>query len=293
MSDILQLAREVSITATTSGALVPIGTDYCAVTDHNIDFVVRIASNLDRRKQAATIAKADATKVGANKSDPPPNPFLPYDPSLWVADIGEHHAVLLNKFNVIDNHLLIVTKHYEHQDQLLTVSDLSAIAALVTQQGGLGFYNGGAVAGASQHHKHLQWVPGIELHGRLSVPVEPHFPIISPGHWQLVSAPFPMALAKIAPHSDLASQYINFYRDITRQLGIDTGAIRASRPYNLLLTPSHLWIVPRAAEGVESISLNAMAFAGSLFVKNIEQLEILKRGGLLAALHKTAARTPH
>jgi len=283
MTDILARAREVTITAKASGALVPIDTDYCVIVDDNIEFIVRVASNLDRRKQAATINKA---RVNGAKS--PPNPFLPYDPALWVANIGEHHAVLLNKFNVIDNHLLIVTKHYEHQDQLLTTSDLAAIAELVKHHGGLGFYNGGTTAGASQHHKHLQWVEGIELRGDLCVPVVPHFPPISTGHWQFITSPFPMALAKIDAQRDLASQYIDFYNAITQKLDIDTGEIRASRSYNLLMTSSHLWIVPRVQESFESVSLNAMAFAGSLFVKNVGQLDLLKNAGPLTALRSAA-----
>ena len=41
------------------------------------------------------------------------NPFLPYDPDLVVADISDTHVALLNKFNVIDHHLLIVTRCFK------------------------------------------------------------------------------------------------------------------------------------------------------------------------------------
>lgn len=279
MTYILQHARKVTATAQASGALVPIDTDYCVVTDKNIDFVVRIAKNLDRRKQASTIKSPTASQ----------NPFLPYEQALWVADIGEHHAVLLNKFNVIDNHLLIVTRHYEHQDRLLTSQDLSAIAELITKHGGLGFYNGGAMAGASQHHKHLQWIPGVELHGKLCIPMEPHLVQGNTGEAIVTTSPFPAAIAYIGSDRPLAQQYIDNYRALTRELGIDNGGEQAALPYNLLLSKSHLWIVPRVAECFESISLNAMAFAGSLFVKNMEQLDLLKNAGPLAALRSTSS----
>lgn len=286
MLDILQQAHQVTASARKSGALIPIDTDYCAINDKGIDFVVRIAKNLDRRRQSP-----DAMDSTAKSTDKPFNPFLPYEQALWVADIGTNHAVLLNKFNVIGNHLLIVTKHFEHQDRLLTEDDLTALAGLVTQQGGLGFYNGGQLAGASQHHKHLQWIPGVELHGDLCIPITPHLPAMRPGSWQLFTRPFPMALAKLDMHFNIASQCIDFYRGMTQRLGIDSdndgGEVHASRPYNLLMTASHLWLVPRTRECFESISLNAMAFAGSLFVKNTEQLELLKRAGPLAALRDT------
>jgi ATP adenylyltransferase len=282
MPDILQRTREVTAAAKNSGALIPIDTDYCIVNDRGIDFVVRIARNLDRRKQPA------AETPAAKDTQKPFNPFLPYEQALWVANTGINHVALLNKFNVIDNHLLIITKQYEHQDQLLTESDLVTITALIAQHGGLGFYNGGTVAGASQHHKHLQWIPGVELHGRICVPIETSMPPSTPGSWQLVTKPFPMALARFDADFDLASQCIDFYRGMTQRLGIDTGEINASRPYNLLITSSHMWIVPRAQECFESISLNALAFAGSLFVKNAEQLEILKKAGPLTALRGAA-----
>jgi len=283
MTDILQLARKVAASAHASGALVPIDTDYCAITDNHIEFVIRIARNLDRRKQAATI----------KSPTPSQNPFLPYDQALWVSNIGEHHAVLLNKSNVIDSHLLIVTRQYEHQDRLLTPQDLSAVAELITTHGGLGFYNGGAMAGASQHHKHLQWIPGVELHGEICVPMEPHLEKGNAGAIGIATSPFPAAIAYIAPDRPLAQQYIESYRALTLRLGIDNGGEQAARPYNLLLTKSHLWIVPRVAECFESISLNAMAFAGSLFVKNTEQLDLLKNAGALAALRSTSSLNVH
>jgi len=278
MHDILQQARNVTAAAKVSGALVPIDTDHCVINDEGIDFVVRVAKNIDRKKQ--------------NKSNEPArqdNPFLPYDPRLWVADIGQHHAVLLNKFNVIDHHLLIVTKRYESQDQLLAAADLTAIAELVKQHGGLGFYNGGSLAGASQHHKHLQWIPGVELYGETCIPLEPHLAGGNAGETCITSSPFPAAVAYLASDKPLAQQYVALYRALTRELGIDTGSAHAAIPYNLLLTSSHLWIVPRVAECFESISLNAMAFAGSLFVKNTQQLDLLKNAGPLTALRSTAS----
>lgn len=280
MDNILALAASVTATSLASGALIPIETDYCVLNDRGIDFVVRIARNLDRKKENVTPSRTTLM---------PFNPFLPYDAALWVADIGAHHAVLLNKFNVIDHHLLLVTTHYESQDQLLTDTDLHALSALITRHGGLGFYNGGTLAGASQHHKHLQWIPGVELRGEICVPMTPHLPNITNGSWQIVTEPFPMALAKFDTHASHALQCIDFYRSMTQQSGIDMGDINASQPYNLLVTASHLWLVPRVAESFESISLNAMAFAGSLFVKNTQQLTLLENAGPLTALKATIA----
>ena len=135
------------------GALQSIPTDYEFVEQNGIHFLVRILSNLNRKDEAKE--KQDkAAKTGKDF-----NPFLPYEKDLFVADISQTHLCLLNKFNVVDNHLLIVTREFEEQENLLNYQDFQAMWACLAQIDGLAFYNGGKVAGASQRHKHLQLVP--------------------------------------------------------------------------------------------------------------------------------------
>jgi ATP adenylyltransferase len=59
---------------------------------------------------------------------------------------------------------------------------------------------------------------------------------------------------------------------------------RQSAPYCLLVTREWMLLVPRTREHFEDISFNALAFAGSLFVRNDQQLERLKKCGPLHAL---------
>ena len=100
------------------------------------------------------------------------NPFLPYDPELYVGDLPPAHVCLLNKFNVVDHHLLIVTREFEHQETALTPADFAAMWSCLQQIDGLAFYNSGTVAGASQPHKHLQLVPLPLLEQGPRIPVE-------------------------------------------------------------------------------------------------------------------------
>ena len=126
------------------GAIRSIPTDYEFVEQNGINFLVRVVSRL---------AKKDQAKKGN------PNPFLPYDKDLFVANISETHVCLLNKFNVVDHHILIVTREFENQESLLTLNDFEAMWVCMGEFEGLAFYNAGAIAGASQQHKHLQMVP--------------------------------------------------------------------------------------------------------------------------------------
>ena len=54
------------------------------------------------------------------------NPFLPYEEDLFVADLSDAHLLLLNKYNVVAHHLLVVTRRFEPQSDLLNSADLDA-----------------------------------------------------------------------------------------------------------------------------------------------------------------------
>ncbi|MDA8432406.1 MAG: hypothetical protein M0Z60_05510, partial [Nitrospiraceae bacterium] len=136
--------------ALAAGALLPVPTGYEFVEDGGVRFFVRVLENLSRK---------DVEKKKQEREGRPVNPFLPYEKDLFVADISETHAAILNKFNVVEHHLLVVTREFEDQETLLTPPDCEALWACLQEYDGLGFYNGGEAAGASQRHKHLQVVP--------------------------------------------------------------------------------------------------------------------------------------
>ena len=126
------------------GALRPIETEQRFIDDGGIRFVIRMVSSL--REKAERQAQNIAAALQSGRQH---NPFLPYDEDLFVARLSPSHVCLLNKFNVIDHHLLIVTSAYEDQEILLTEADFAALTVCLGALGGLGFYNGGTRAGAS------------------------------------------------------------------------------------------------------------------------------------------------
>ena len=60
-------------------------------------------------------------------------------------------------------------------------------------------------------------------------------------------------------------------------------------PYNLLATRDWMMLVPRARAESHGINVNAMGFAGSLLVKNPEQLQRLQELGPLELLKQVAS----
>jgi ATP adenylyltransferase len=67
---------------------------------------------------------------------------------------------------------------------------------------------------------------------------------------------------------------------------------RHAVPYNLLMTREWMLLVPRSAEFAEGVSVNALGYAGSLFVRTAEQLDLVRRLGPLHFLSAVARPDP-
>ncbi|MGB0560673.1 MAG: ATP adenylyltransferase family protein [Spirulinaceae cyanobacterium] len=286
LSPLHQQVRQRSQAALQSGALQPIETNYTYLEQGGMRFLLRILANVER--------KVKVTQARRQK-DPNFNPFLPYDPELWVCDLSETHVCLLNKFNVVTDHALIVTRAFEAQTNWLTSADFAALVTGLNQIDGLGFYNGGTEAGASQPHKHLQLVPFPMLPGGEPLPIAAAIaalpeqsPILNP----IACLPFRHALVPLPPEPLDATQLYAAYQ----QALVAVGLVVAADPlkgmqtgaYNLLVTRRWLLLVPRERDDWQGISVNSLGFAGTLFVKNAEQRDRLAAIGPMELLKRVA-----
>ncbi|MEA5451327.1 phosphorylase [Leptolyngbya sp. CCNP1308] len=270
------------------GALQPIDTRHEFLEQGGMRFLVRILANLTRKE------KADLAQQRQQRAGQPANPFLPYDPDLFVANLSATHLCLLNKYNVVDHHILIVTRAYEDQDSWLTLSDFDALARCMADIDGLAFYNGGRLAGASQHHKHLQLVPPPLCPDRRPLPLatviadldlkpDSPDPVASP------LLPFRHAIVPLgsAP-SPQGKALLKAYQTLLAHLGIDGSEPPQAFPYNLLITREWMMMVARQQDHYQSIPVNSLGFAGSLLVKNLEQFDLLKTLGPMTVLKRVA-----
>lgn len=279
--------------AISRGALHSIRTDQRFIEQGGVRFVVRAVSSLARRDRARVSEAAKAETSGERD-----NPFLPYDPDLFVTGISATHFCLLNKFNVMDHHLLIVTRAFEHQETLLTLNDFEALWACMTEIDGLGFYNSGAIAGASQPHKHLQIVP-VPIAGEgPAIPMEPLMETVGALDTikDIPGLPFAHAFSRQeafrsnppATVEALHQRYLGMLSLLGLTAGAPGGRDRAPKPYNLLVTREWMLLVPRSQEHFDSISINALGFAGSLFVRDEKQMEKIGRHGPMTVLRAVA-----
>jgi len=286
-------ARERARRALARGALRPVETESLTRADGGVGFQLRVVSSLGR--------KDEDLRRREGVSPPAANPFLPYDPDLYVADVSDTHVCLLNKFNVIEHHLLVVTRAFEHQESLLDDRDFAALAACLAQGPGLGFYNGGETAGASQPHKHLQVVPLPLADAGPAVPVEAVFAPGEPGRIRRVPRlPFRHAWVRLdASALDAPAQSTSLlqglYRRLLEEAGISVrridGQERQGAPYNLLVAREWMLLVPRSRERFETVSVNALGFAGSLFLRNRDELRRVEQCGPMAVLRSVGVAT--
>jgi ATP adenylyltransferase len=219
------------------------------VEDAGVEFVLRIATKFPPGENAAGRTGA-APRL-------PRNPFATPEPALVVGSLTPTHLALLNKFSVLREHLLVVTKEYQDQRSLLDQRDFEALAICMRDAEVLAFYNGGAEAGASQSHKHLQVVT-LPLSPRHSIPMDT---LLERDPDRLA---FRHAFARL-PEGQLArpGEMLASYRELHRAAGLE-----GQQPYNLLVTHEWMLVVPRSRDRYEGVSINALAFAGSFFLRD-------------------------
>lgn len=265
-----------------SGALRSIPTNYEIVEQDGVNFLVRILANLTR-KEKADQQQAQKSIISGEVF----NPFLPYEEDLFVADLSETHVCLLNKFNVVDYHLLIITRAFEEQESLLTLQDFLALWICLAEYDGLAFYNAGKNAGASQRHKHLQLIP-LPLLSGVAIAIETW---LASAEFEGTIATIPqlpfahglMRLSSGTQPDKAAAETIACYHTLLNRLNL-----RAGSAYNLLVTREWLLMVPRSRESFESIAVNSLGFAGSLFVRDQEQMQRLKNQRPMTVLTQVA-----
>ena len=280
--------------AVSIGALQRIETEQRVIADAGVNFLVRAVSSLQRKRDdRQQIRKKERASGQAF------DPFLPPEPDLTVGGLSDTHIAVLNKFNVLDHHLLIVTRRFEPQEMLLTRADLEALGLALSEIDGLGFYNGGGEAGASQRHKHLQLVPLPLAPGLSEVPMASLFP----------SGVEPLALASISRLPFLhafcrlprglwedpgraAELVFDRYLGMLERCGLRTrerdGIELQSAPYNLLVQRGWMLRIPRSKEHWEQISVNALGYAGSLFVRDGDELRRVVETGPMGVLERIA-----
>ncbi|PJF16735.1 Phosphorylase [Paramicrosporidium saccamoebae] len=189
------------------------------------------------------------------------NPFLPPSPHLTITDIGATHILIFNKYCVVPNHLLLITREFKPQVGLLAPEDFSATELTLAQlEGGwMVFYNSGKESGASQPHRHLQLIPDDKP------PIIGSFLDSTVGVFKGIIH----KLVRLTSAGSLAEKWRAAYSKVCSILPT------AETSYSLLFTREWMLMVPRLAERYEHVSFNTLVFAGYLLACYQKDYELL------------------
>jgi ATP adenylyltransferase len=224
----------------------------------------------------------------------PTCPFCPpLDPNLTLGETKTGHQVILNKFPVLESHLLAISNTHEDQESYLGPEDFAAATEVLGEEDGLIFFNAGRHAGASQPHKHVQVVKTGQL---------PLAAWLARGPSGRPRLPYRHALAPLdasAFQEGVAGPLLfATYARLLAQSGVATTTVQPGiiqeAPYNLLLTRQWMIIVPRTTErAAMDIPINALGFAGIILLRDESQEQLVCSQGALSLLTATSFAPSH
>ena len=272
-----------SAAAISAGALQPIEAQEVTLESGSLAFVVRHVKALEKKQE-----------LPGGPRDPDFNPFLPPEPALTVGPVGTRHVAILNKYPVSPRHLVLARTEFVDQATPLEHEDFRALAHLLSASGGLGFHNGGTLAGASQRHKHVQWLPAAPDNPSLRM----FRPVLDPDvreHTVFIHLQLPMRHCFVRVragqgHDETASTHsmLRGYERALETLQLTPDDDGHLPPANMLVEDGWMLVVPRSKEHFAEVSLNALSFGGVLYVRDQKQIEVLREAGPLAALAAVA-----
>ena len=269
--------------------------------EEGFEYILKISSNLRSKPKPKKEKKFDENWK---------NPFLPPEPDLFVGELSDTHSLVLNKFNIVPYHTIVITKEFEKQESPLNCRDFEACWRVLQAlpNGGLVYFNCGEHSGASQPHKHLQCIPlplatVIKDFGDETWVPEPYREAVlqTTTLGDAITVPS-LPFFHVAAHIDITSIHDSgkYLESIYWKLMEYVSEHLAGRwsnqggSYNLLLTCEYMMVVPRSQESIGNVSCNAMGYAGSFFVAGQYELDEVKQlgpGAVLCALGYSPLRT--
>ena len=202
------------------------------------------------------------------------DPFAPPTPALLVAALPGYNVVL-NRYPVVERHFLLCTAAFEAQTDPLRARDLDAAAAVLGAWAGaaderlFGFYNSGEPSGASQPHRHIQFIP---VSARRALP----FDAVPEG-----------AAVWVNPELPFESYCVRWRETgIAEAYRLLMARVPHGGAYNLGVTDEWMAAVPRVSEdgGREGVAINGTVCAGEVLARTDEDWGFFRGGGLAEVL---------
>jgi len=275
MLNLVNQIRQKVTQATLSGDLKTLYSDRYTISDGSLEYSVNV-------KRATVTSERP---MNLTPGLPPKDPFMPPHEQDWNSRYSNDYTLLLNKFNVMNNHVLIITKHFESQFAPLSGSCLQVMHEVVVDADGFGFYNAGKEAGPSQSHRHMQVVtradnalPFYDLITESSKKSEIGVPFSSE------QFKFRHSICQIAQETADPASFLSWYNACLKHSSLLPVPMIGDRvdlngpinPHNVLMGINWLMVVPRTLADLHEIPGNGLNFIGSFYIRNQSQFETLK-----------------
>ncbi|KAG5419930.1 APA2 [Candida metapsilosis] len=235
------------------------------------------------------------------KGDRNSNPFEKPEPELTILDEygpDNEFKLVFNKFPVISKHFLMVTREFKHQDTPLSETELYATYSILSElskqspvdEDWFAFYNCGPESGASQPHKHVQFMKAPPrdkfesyadvLSENTSVPANAKNPL------QDKNIPFAHYLIRLdeneVDEESLATTFVSLFQHSMNVLREND---QKHISFNFIMTKKYMLMVPRSVSKYEDkLGINACGVYGLILCKNQELFDMVKEIGPLNIL---------
>lgn len=213
----------------------------------------------------------------------------------YIESLSKTHALVYNKYPIVPSHVLVITKDMESQTSLINKNDFYAALEVMQALDCFVFFNGGAAAGSSQRHKHLQAIP-YDAYPNHDIPLNDLIETakkddscVERNEYNTVEAfKFKHIVCKFGRDflTDINSKTIERQAEALETIYKEClTRLRNSNlhlAYNFILTKNWLFVVLRKCEvALDMVKLNGVGFTGSFAATTEEEYEfILKQDPL-------------
>lgn len=263
---------------------------------HDDPFTVHI-------RYAPTLAKKP--QRNENNSEIKRNPFLPPEKNLVLIDSwSDKYRLIFNKFSIMEYHIMLITKEYISQDVLLELDDFRDICSFMNELHPspnneeesscwpLGFYNSGPNSGASQSHRHFQfllldyhtsdapmrqWISRSSKSSDILSQIDDLDILHVVHHFSKDGTTFtPDHVCMV--YKDMIKYCENRVKEISKiNYSNETDNNLLWMSYNLVLTREWMLLVPRSTDSYGPVSVNALGFVGLFLTKTQQDTEWLMK----------------
>lgn len=226
------------------------------------------------------------------KGDFKKNPFEDPEPELTIVeDFGDSNQfrIVYNKFPVVPRHIMLLTKQYKPQTTPLSPDELKATYSILStlaedkNDKWFAFYNCGPESGASQPHKHVQFMTlprNFKPFPDFIISESDSF-IPSTIREPLQNANIPMAHFICKLPTDLKSlteeDLIMYFTSLLqRALTVSRENEAESISYNVIMTTEYIMIVPRSVGKYKELGINSCGILGLFLFKSDDLLKIVQ-----------------